>query len=242
MEGVPVYDTIDEAQGKHSVDASLVMVPPPAVLGAVAEAVEAEIPLVVVVTEGVPVLDAVRMISFARSRGVRLVGPNSTGMITPGETRLGIMPATVYSPGPVGIVSRSGTLMHEVASNLTHRGVGQSTCVGIGGDPVIGTRFGHGLELLREDPRTDVAIIIGEIGGSAEQEAAEYLGENGYPKPVLAYIAGQTAPPRRRMGHAGAIVEGDAGEAVTKIRSLREAGVEVVSVIDDLLTRVRVVM
>ncbi|MEW6545720.1 MAG: succinate--CoA ligase subunit alpha [Bacillota bacterium] len=241
VEGVPVFDTVAEACAAARVDASLVLVPPPFVLEAAAEAIECGIPLVVVITEHVPVLDSMRLVALARQRGVRVVGPNTIGVISPGKSKVGIMPGYIYSPGPVGIVSRSGTLTHEVASNLTFRGIGQSTCVGIGGDPIVGTTFVEVLELFRHDPETEAVVLIGEIGGGAEEEAAEYL-RAGYPKPVLAFIAGQTAPPEKRMGHAGAIVQGSSGTAAAKMQRLKEAGVRVASTLDGILDEVKAVL
>lgn len=237
VEGLPVYDTVAEACAAGRVDASMIIVPPPAVLDAAVEAIENRIPLVVVVTEHVPVHDALRMVALARERGVRLVGPNTIGVISPGKSKVGIMPGYIYSPGPVGIVSRSGTLCHEVASNLTFRGTGQSTCMGIGGDPIIGMTFADVLRMFRDDAETEVVVLVGEIGGAAEEEAAAYLA-GGYPKPVVAYIAGQTAPPDRHMGHAGAIVHGATGTAATKMDRLKQAGVRVALTVDDVLVQV----
>lgn len=234
VEGVPVYDTVAEACAAHRVDASLILVPAPAVLAAAAEAIEAGVPLLVVIAEHVPVLDTMRMVAMAREKGVRIVGPNTIGVISPGRTKVGIMPGYIYSKGPVGIVSRSGTLTHEMSSNLTYRGIGQSTCVGIGGDPIVGTNFVDVLELFREDPDTKLVVMIGEIGGGAEEQAAAYL-KQGYPKPVFAFIAGQTAPPEKRMGHAGAIVQGGAGTAASKMKLLEEVGVMVFPVMDQIL-------
>lgn len=238
VEGVPVYDMVAEACANHQVDASLVLVPPPAVLDAVAEAIDAGIPLIVVIAEHVPVMDTMRIVAMARERGVRIVGPNTIGVISPGRSKVGIMPGYIYSRGPVGIVSRSGTLTHEISSNLTFRGIGQSTCIGIGGDPIVGTNFVDVLEMFREDPETEVVVMIGEIGGGAEEQAAEYL-KRGYPKPVLAFIAGQTAPPEKRMGHAGAIVQGGSGTAAAKMQVLTEAGVRVFPMLDQILDEVK---
>ncbi len=238
VEGVPVYDTVAEACAAHRVDASLILVPPPGVLNAAAEAIEAGIPLLVVIAEHVPVMDTMRMVAMAREKGVRIVGPNTIGVISPGRTKVGIMPGYIYSRGPVGIVSRSGTLTHEISSNLTYRGIGQSTCVGIGGDPIVGTNFVDVLELFRNDPETEVVVMIGEIGGGGEEQAAEYL-KKGYPKPVLAFIAGQTAPPEKRMGHAGAIVQGTSGTAASKMKLLTEAGVKVFPMLDQILDEVK---
>lgn len=241
VQGLPVYDTVREAAEAGGIDVSLVLVPPAFVLEAVAEAADEGIPLIVVVTDGVPVLDAVRMLSVVQSGGSQLVGPNSIGVISPGKSKVGIMPGNIYEPGPVGVVSRSGTLTHEIASNLTHSGIGQSTCLGIGGDPVVGTTFVDALSMFAADPETEAVVLVGEIGGTAEQEAADYL-QQGYPKPVLAYIAGQNVPSQRRMGHAGAIVEGEMARASVKKECLREAGVWVAAVVDDIVPEVRAVL
>lgn len=241
VEGVPVYDTVAEACAASPVDASVILVPPAFVLQAAVEAIDSGIPLLAVITEHVPVLDSVRLVSMARQRGVRVVGPNTIGVISPGKTKVGIMPGYIYSPGPVGIVSRSGTLTHEVASNLSFRGIGQSTCLDIGGDPVVGMSFVEVLELFRQDPETEVVVLIGEIGGGAEEEAAAHL-RAGYPKPVVAFIAGQTAPPEKRMGHAGAIVQGNSGTAAAKMERLREAGARVVSDLDQVLNEVQTIV
>jgi len=235
VEGVPVFDTVAEAKAHARVDASLILVPPAGVLDAAVEAIENHIPLVVIVTEHVPVLDAMQIVALARQHGVRVIGPNTIGVITPGESKVGIMPGFIYSPGRIGIVSRSGTLTHEVASNLTYRGIGQSTCVGIGGDPIIGAPFTDILQLFAEDPGTDAVVMIGEVGGAAEEQAAEYLKSVKYPKPVCAFIAGATAPPGKRMGHAGAIVERGVGTAASKVKALTEAGVTVARTLDDIV-------
>lgn len=234
VSGVPVYDTVAEAVEACEADASLVMVPPAAVLDAVIEAGDAGIGLVVVIAEHVPVHDAIKMRLAARERGTRLVGPNTIGVISPGQAKIGIMPGFLYSPGPVGIISRSGTLTHEVASNLTYRGVGQSTCVGIGGDPVRGSDFVDILPLMAADPETELIILIGEIGGEGEENAAAYLAGNDVGKPVLAFIAGATAPAGKRMGHAGALVSGTYGTQAAKVAALEEAGVKVARCLDEL--------
>ncbi|MFO8059744.1 MAG: succinate--CoA ligase subunit alpha [Bacillota bacterium] len=238
VEGLPVYDTVDEAAAAGEIDVSLVLVPPPFALDAVAEAVDAGVSLIVVVTDGVPVLDAVRMLSLVSSAGSRLIGPNSIGVISPGESKVGIMPGNMYRAGVVGVVSRSGTLTHEVSSNLTYNAMGQSTCVGLGGDPVVGSTFVDALEMFASDQKTEAVVLVGEIGGTMEQEAADYL-RTGYPKPVVAYIAGQNVPHQRRMGHAGAIVEGETATASVKRAYLKAAGVTVVPVVDDIAGAVR---
>ncbi len=236
--GVPVFDRVATCRAETGATASLVLVPPPAVYDAVDEAIEAGVSLIVVVTEHVPVLDSLRLVHRAAQQGVRLIGPNTIGIISPGLGKVGIMPASLYRPGSVGILSRSGTLTHEVASNLSACGIGQSTCIGVGGDSVVGTSFVDGLEQFRLDDQTERIILIGEIGGHLEQEAAAYL-EQGYPKPVHAYVAGRTAPPARRMGHAGAIVDGDSGQASEKARAFEQAGVRVVSVADELIAAIK---
>ncbi len=222
FEGVPVFNTVREAARETQPDCSLIFVPAPFAADAILEAAHAEIPLVVCITEGIPALDMVRVKRALQGGPTRLIGPNCPGVITPGECRVGIMPVDVFSMGAVGVVSRSGTLVYESVAQLTARGIGQSTCVGVGGDPVIGTTQREALELFDQDPDTAAVVLIGEIGGSAEQEAAEYL--RGMRKPVVAFIAGATAPPGRRMGHAGAIIAGDTGTAQSKKRALAEAG------------------
>ena len=239
VEGVPVFDTVAEARDAVGARASMILVPPAGVYDAGVEAIGAGLQLVVIITEHVPVHDAMRLAGLAKRRGVRLVGPNTIGVISPGLSKVGIMPGYIYSRGPVGIVSRSGTLTHEISSNLTFRGIGQSTCVGIGGDPIIGTTFIDVLAALRDDPETKVVVMVGEIGGAAEERAAAYIKDTAYPKPVIAFIAGQTAPPEKRMGHAGAIVQGSAGTAASKIRALTEAGVVVSPTLDGVLDEVK---
>jgi succinyl-CoA synthetase alpha subunit len=235
VSGVPVYDTVAEAVAAHEVDASLILVPPPFVLAAATEAVQAGIPLVVLVTEHVPVHDAMRIRELAKAKGVRLVGPNTIGVISPGKGKVGIMPGYIYSPGRVGIISRSGTLTHEISSNLTYRGIGQSTCIGIGGDLVIGMDFVDALELFRDDGETDVIVMIGEIGGVAEEVAADYIRKTGYPKKIIAFIAGLTAPEGKKMGHAGAIISGGMGLAASKVEALQNSGVKVAKTLDGVL-------
>lgn len=214
-EGVPVFNTVREAVRATQPDCALIFVPAPFAADAILEAAANEIPLVVCITEGIPVLDMVRVKRALQGSGVRLIGPNCPGVITAGECRVGIMPGNVFAPGRVGVVSRSGTLVYEAVDQLTRRGIGQSTCVGVGGDPIIGTTQREALELFNADPDTDAVVLIGEIGGQAEQEAAEYI-KSHMTKPVIAFIAGSTAPPGRRMGHAGAIIAGNTGTAAAK--------------------------
>ncbi|MCH7953679.1 MAG: succinate--CoA ligase subunit alpha [Chloroflexi bacterium] len=222
FEGVPVFNTVSEAVKETNPDCSLIFVPAPFAADAILEAANAGVPLVICITEGVPTLDMVTVKRALRGGGTRLIGPNCPGVITPGECRVGIMPADVFSPGAVGVVSRSGTLVYEAVAQLTSHGIGQSTCVGVGGDPIIGTSQREALELFDQDPETAAVVLIGEIGGNAEQDAAEYL--QGMSKPVIAFIAGATAPPGRRMGHAGAIIAGDTGTAKSKKDALAAAG------------------
>jgi succinyl-CoA synthetase alpha subunit len=225
--GRPVFNTVAEAVDEEGANVSIIFVPPPFAADAVQEAVAAGIEVVICITEGIPVRDMVPTYHYARSQGARLIGPNCPGVITPGEAKVGIMPAKIFEEGPVGVISRSGTLTYETVDQLTRQGLGQSTAVGIGGDPVIGTRFIDALKLFEEDDQTEAVVLIGEIGGSAEEEAAEYV-EAHMSKPVFAFIAGRTAPPGRRMGHAGAIVSGGQGTAEGKFAALEEAGVTVV--------------
>ena len=229
VEGIPVYDTVAAAVAETAADASLVFVPPPAAAGAVLEAADAGIRLIVCITEGIPLHDEVRVFSYLRRNhpACRLVGPNCPGVISPGRCNIGITPGEIALPGgPVGVVSRSGTLTYQALQELTRHGIGQTTCVGIGGDPVPGTGFIECLRRFQADPETGAVILIGEIGGTEEEEAAEFVAAE-MTKPVVAYVAGLTAPPGRRMGHAGAIVSGGAGGARSKIDALRRAGVEV---------------
>ena len=222
FEGVPVFNTVRDAVREQDPQCSLIFVPAPFAADAILEAAHAGIPLVVCITEGIPTIDMVNVKRALQGNGTRLIGPNCPGVITPGECRVGIMPADVFSGGSVGVVSRSGTLVYEAVAQLTERGIGQSTCVGVGGDPVIGTSQRGALELFDQDSDTAAVVLIGEIGGSAEQEAAEYI--RGMRKPVIAFIAGATAPPGRRMGHAGAIIAGDTGTAKSKKEALAAAG------------------
>ena len=227
FEGVPIYNTVQDAVKATGANASMILVPPPFAADAIMEAADSEIPLIVAITEGVPVLDMVSAVSFVYQKGSRLIGPNCPGIITPGQIKIGIMPGSIHKTGPVGVVSRSGTLTYEAVGQLTRVGLGQSTCIGIGGDPVNGTNFIDCLKLFQEDPQTEAIVMIGEIGGDAEEQAAAYAKDN-VSKPIVSFIAGQTAPPGRRMGHAGAIISGGRGTAAEKMSALQEAGIHVV--------------
>ena len=225
--GVPVFNTVREALPETGADCSHIFVPPPIAADAILEAMDASVPLAVCITEGIPTLDMVKVKRTLSGAKTRLIGPNCPGVITAGECRVGIMPAHVFSMGNVGVVSRSGTLVYEAVDQLTRLGIGQSTCIGVGGDPIIGTTQREAVELLDGDPDTAAIVLIGEIGGNAEQEAAGYIKKH-VRKPVISFIAGSTAPPGRRMGHAGAIISGDSGTAAAKKQALAEAGVTVV--------------
>jgi succinyl-CoA synthetase alpha subunit len=225
VHGVPVFDGVHEAVDATDANASILFVPAPYAKDAAIEAIEAGVRLVVIVTERIPFHDCLDLMPFARARDARIVGPNCPGIISPGKAKAGIMPSHIFRPGPVGVISRSGTLTYEIVNAISEAGMGQSTCVGIGGDPVIGTSFIEALRLFEADAETERIVLVGEIGGTAEEEAARFIREH-VTKDVVAYVAGQTAPPGRRMGHAGAIITRGMGTAESKIRALREAGVE----------------
>lgn len=225
VHGVPVYDTVERAVERHGANASILFVPAPFARDAAFEAIDAGIKLVVIITEHVPLHDALQIMAFARQRGATVVGPNTFGVISPGKSKIGIMPNHIYKPGPIGIAARSGTLSYEIAFNLTQAGLGQSTAVGMGGDRVVGLGFVDLLQAFERDPETQAVVLVGEIGGTAEEEAAEYV--KGMAKPVVAYIAGREAPPGKRMGHAGAIIERGRGTYESKVRALRAAGARV---------------
>ncbi len=227
-DSVPVFNTVEQAVAETGANASLIFVPPPFAADAIVETVDAGIPVIACITEGIPVMDTVKVVRHLRGRAVTLIGPNCPGMISPGaRCKMGIMPGHIHAPGTTGVVSRSGTLTYEAVGQLTGIGIGQSTCVGIGGDPVVGTSFIDVLKMFDDDPDTDNVVLIGEIGGSKEQEAAEFI-KSDFTKPVAALIVGQSAPPGRRMGHAGAIITGSAGRASEKVKALAAAGVAII--------------
>lgn len=226
VEGVPVFNTVREAVEQTGCNASVIYVPPPFAADAMMEAAEAAVELIITITEGVPVQDMIAVNRYLQGKDVTLVGPNCPGVITPGECKIGIMPGHIHKPGSVGVVSRSGTLTYEAVDQLTRLGIGQSTCIGIGGDPINGLNFIESLRLFENDPDTEGVVLIGEIGGSAEEEAAAWVAEN-MTKPVAGFIAGRTAPPGKRMGHAGAIISGGEGTAEGKIEAMKQAGIAV---------------
>ncbi|MBI2001031.1 MAG: succinate--CoA ligase subunit alpha [candidate division NC10 bacterium] len=226
-EGIPVFDTVADAVAKEGANTALVFVPPAFAADAVLEAADAGVRLIVCITEGIPTLDMVRVVRALLGQGTRLIGPNCPGIISPGKAKVGIMPGHIHSPGRIGVVSRSGTLTYEAVGQLTARGIGQSTCVGIGGDPIVGTSFVDALRLFQADPETDAILMIGEIGGTAEEDAAAFVKVH-VTKPVIGFICGRTAPPGRRMGHAGAIISGGTGTAAEKMAAMRKAGITVV--------------
>jgi succinyl-CoA synthetase alpha subunit len=227
VHGVPVYDTAREAVEEHDTNASIIFVPAPFAADAALEALEADIKTVVAITEHIPIKDSIQILAHARRKGAVVIGPNTPGIITPSKCKLGIMPAHIFQGGVVGIVSRSGTLTYEIAAELTKHGLGQSTCFGLGGDPVVGLSFVDALKMFERDSQTKAIVLIGEIGGNAEEQAADYLVASKYSKPVAAFVAGRTAPAGKRMGHAGAIVMGKAGTAESKIEAFKAAGVMV---------------
>jgi succinyl-CoA synthetase alpha subunit len=227
VNGVPVFDAVEEAVERFHANASIIFVPAPFAKDAVLEAIAAGLNPVVVITEGIPVKDEIQIMEIAKLKRTTVIGPNTPGIITPSECKLGIMPSHIFKQGKVGLVSRSGTLTYEIAASLTAAGLGQSTCLGVGGDPVVGLSFVDVLEMFRKDPDTEAVAMIGEIGGNAEEMVANYIKDTNYPKPVAAYVAGRAAPAGKRMGHAGAIILGKSGTAETKIEALKDAGVRV---------------
>ena len=227
QEGVPVFDSVKDAVDREGANTSLIFVPPPFAADAILEAADAGVRLVVCITEGIPVRDMIPVYHSLKGKSVNLIGPNCPGVITPGKAKVGIMPGFIHLPGSVGVISRSGTLTYEAVKQLTDLELGQSTCIGIGGDPIVGLRFADLLEMFAADDQTKAVLLIGEIGGTAEEEAAQYIIESRYPKPVIGFVAGKTAPPGRRMGHAGAIVSGGKGTAAEKQTVMEKAGMSV---------------
>jgi len=240
-EGFPVFNTVADAVEKAGANATVIYVPPPFAADAIMEAAAAGVALIVCITEGIPALDMVKAYQYVQARGVRLIGPNCPGVISPGKCKVGIMPARIHLEGRVGVVSRSGTLTYEAVGQLTALGIGQSTCIGIGGDPVIGTTQRDAVQLFNEDPETDAIVMIGEIGGTAEEEAAAYIQAHVH-KPVVGFICGQTAPPGRRMGHAGAIISGGKGTAAEKMAAMSAAGIHVVQSPADIGAKIQEVL
>jgi len=237
---IPVYDTVEEAQENHPVDASIIFVPAPFAADAALEALENGIKILVIITEHIPIKDSIEIMEYAKRVNATIIGPNTPGIITPGKSKLGIMPAHIFKPGNIGMVSRSGTLTYEIASSLTRKNLGQSTCLGLGGDPITGLNFIDTLKMFENDSQTRAIVLIGEIGGNLEELTAEYIAREKYPKPIVAFIAGRSAPPGKRMGHAGAIVMGKAGTAESKIKALKEAGVKVAEKPSDVAKLLRI--
>ncbi|MCI0664467.1 MAG: succinate--CoA ligase subunit alpha [Acidobacteria bacterium] len=240
-EGFPVFNTVEEAVRETGANVSVIYVPPPFAADAIMEAAQAGLPLIVCITEGIPALDMIKAFHYVKAHGVRLIGPNCPGVISPGKCKVGIMPGQIHREGRIGVISRSGTLTYEAVGQLTALGIGQSTCIGIGGDPVIGTTQRDAIELFNNDPETDAIVMIGEIGGSAEEEAAEFVQQH-VKKPVVGFICGQTAPPGRRMGHAGAIISGGKGTAAEKMAAMSAAGIHVVKSPADIGAKVKEVL
>lgn len=240
IHGIPVYDTVEAAVEKHPANASIIFVPAPFAAEAALEALENGIKTIIVITEHIPIKDAVNVMAYAKQVKATIIGPNTPGIITPMECKLGIMPAHIFKPGGIGVVSRSGTLTYEIAASLTKSNLGQSTCLGLGGDPITGLNFIDILKTFEKDPQTKAVVLIGEIGGNLEELTAEYIAKQRYPKPVVAFIAGRSAPPGKRMGHAGAIIMGKAGTAETKIEAFRSAGVKVAEKPSDVARLVNV--
>ena len=233
VHGVPVYNTIEEAKKEHQVDAAVIFVPAKFTRSALNEAIDADIPLIICITEHVPVWDAARAVKKAKEKGITILGPNTPGLVSSDGCKIGIMPNSIFTPGKVGVIARSGTLSYEVIWNITNAGLGQTTCIGIGGDPSHGLGFVEGLEMFEKDPNTEAIVLIGEIGGSEEEHAAEYIKKH-VKKPVVAFIGGRQAPPGKKMGHAGAIVSGGKGTAASKIAVLEDAGVSVALLLSDV--------
>jgi succinyl-CoA synthetase alpha subunit len=240
--GIPVFNTVEEAKESTGCNTSIIFVPPKFSSAAITEAADSGIDLVICITEGIPAADMVKAKNHLRKTGTQLVGPNCPGVITPGEAKVGIMPGFIHTPGSIGVISRSGTLTYEAVDQLTKVGLGQSTCIGIGGDPIIGSTFIDLLSLFAVDENTEGVVLIGEIGGSAEEEAAQWTIDNNFDKPIVAFIAGQTAPPGRRMGHAGAIVAGGKGTAAEKMKALTDAGITVVESPADIGKTMKIVL
>ena len=240
--GIPVFNTVEEAKESTGCNTSIIFVPPKFSSAAITEAADSGIDLVICITEGIPAADMVKAKNHLRKTGTQLVGPNCPGVITPGEAKVGIMPGFIHTPGSIGVISRSGTLTYEAVDQLTKVGLGQSTCIGIGGDPIIGSTFIDLLSLFAVDENTEGVVLIGEIGGSAEEEAAQWTIDNNFDKPIVAFIAGQTAPPGRRMGHAGAIVAGGKGTAAEKMKALTDAGIMVVESPADIGKTMKIVL